>query len=375
MTICLNSGIIEAAAELCAVRTSSPTPEPSGRGFLHVKEKKMSDQSDTVVLNPVETKPSKRRWRRFTSSMAKAGRAVVTAPGKAVRAIWRRIKRLSIAQYRFTKATVHQLIRVVGLSLAWLWITAWRLICLLVSPIWWIIGNAFYALFRGCENLYNLVSRDDAGLMHATYPAFSLRDAEAYALVAVYPVVCFLSWLLSPLTGKHWYVKQMNMYRSDAVHLADDAHWVLYAQMMPYPKSEFTGDEAEANGDSLPGVSNDRLGDVFRDVQVPDDPRSLTVADEVDATDPDAALALATQTLPDPASIADPRYRSYVLGRVWVRRAVEESAGAFLTDPAEHAKARALLAKQASAHNSGLRKGPALEGFEEELNAQVLANA
>ena len=346
-----------------------------------------------------QARPKKQlRWRRYTAAVVKApgraAKAIVKTTADVAKRIGRRVARLTKAQVSFAGRMIGATLALLGLLVSWLWITAWRLICLFLAPVWWIVGNVFYAWLRGMENAWNLFPSHDAAFMHATFPVFTLHDAEAFNLVSFYPLVCFGAWLLSPATGRTWYVLQMDLYRSDLLILADDEHWGLFRDMVPYPQSEFTGHPGpDEEGDTgLIGVSESTFADFFPDHWVHEDGSPAQEEEELPASPdvvPDApevavpaepvapaaeAIPAWEDDLPNPKDIPDPGYRSFILGRTWVRQAVAEQGRNFLNDRQAQQMLRSRLAKQASGHNSGLRRKPALDGYDTELEA-ILTSA
>lgn len=109
-------------------------------------------------------------------------------------------------------------------GITWSWMTIVEIAALTDAPFTWVIFNVVFFIVRGIETIVNKIRGTEYSAMHNIFPAFSLQNAWGFDMVALYPLVVLVGWILSPLTGQVWFRKTMAEYKMRAIDLGDWAY-------------------------------------------------------------------------------------------------------------------------------------------------------
>lgn len=106
-------------------------------------------------------------------------------------------------------------------GITWTWMSAVEVYCLTDAPFTWIIGNVLFGILRVGETVLNWFRDAKSTAMHDIFPSFTLQNANAFNMVAYYPFVALIGWLLSPISGKDWWAETRAQYKYRTINLAD----------------------------------------------------------------------------------------------------------------------------------------------------------
>lgn len=116
-------------------------------------------------------------------------------------------------------------IRGTARGITWLWMSAWEIVSITLSPFVWVLGNTLFWLLRAGETVVNKISGNSYGWCHRRYPSFTLLNAVAMTNVDLYPVIAIIGWPLSLLSGKNWWKNLAYGYKVRTASAADRQYY------------------------------------------------------------------------------------------------------------------------------------------------------
>lgn len=315
-------------------------------------------------------------------------------------------------------------VRFLARGITWTWMTVVEIYCLTEAPFTWLIFNVVFFIARGVETLVNKIRGTKYTTVHDIFPAFSLQNAWAFDMVAFYPLVVLVGWILSPLTGRAWFRQTMAQYKMRAIGLGDwayrdrfssDLHPTVredkdvWAESTTPPSAEEEALFFTRTGwtQILPDPNTGDIEYIYARVPASTDDEEVDLIGRVDnygrtwmvlpkgvdptppplineprhaaserMEEPPVApeegeqndWARADADVPDYNTVQDPKTRSWLYGRQIVLTSIEEMPN-FLDDDALQNKQRALVYNDTKNPETGFLAAHAMRGFDEVLEA------